>query len=63
MLYDKTAVVALSKVKVLLLSRLYARDVTVDVGLLCGRAALLGDTIKRTRRQSTMFCGRDRGVV
>jgi len=38
------AVVALSKVKVLLLSRLYARDVTVDVGLLCGRAALLGDT-------------------
>jgi hypothetical protein len=50
--------VALSKVKVLLLSCLYARDVTVDVGFLCGKAALLGDTIKMTRRLSTTFCGR-----
>ena len=52
-------VVALSKVKVLLLSCLYARNVTVDVGLLCDKAASLGDTIKRTRRQSTTFCGGD----
>ena len=54
---------ALSKVKVHVLSCLYARDVTVDVGLLCGKAALLGDTIKRTRRQSATFCGRDRSTI
>ena len=52
-------VVAFSKVKVLLLSHLYARDVTVDVGFLCGKIAILGDTIKRTRRLSTTFCGGD----
>jgi hypothetical protein len=56
-------VVALSEVKVLLLSCLYARGVTVDVGFICGKAAILGDTIKRTRRLSTTFCGRDCSVV
>jgi hypothetical protein len=39
------------------LSRLRARDVTVDVGFLFDKAIMLGDAIKRTRRLSTTFCG------
>jgi hypothetical protein len=37
--------------------------VTVDVGFLCSKAAMLGDTIKRTRRVSTTFSGRDWNVA
>jgi hypothetical protein len=45
------------------LSCLRARDVTVDVGFLFDKATMFGDAIKRTRRLSTTFCGRDWNVV